>query len=349
MKLSGAKCTAVSCVALMVTGCAAQQQTAPEFRLSSTTAVSNPGASMVQRGRAQLDAGLNAMAIESFRAESRANPDNADAYNGLAVAYSRIGRDDLAQRYFETALAKDPANTKAMANLAKLTGDDGRAMQLAALPIAEAAREPIAITSSFVAHTGGAVLDQMPTLLAPPTPDMALATAVAPAPAELVLGRQGVLSARFAIASASTLSARSASKSLTHATPADLPPLPPRRDPVLPSAILNADARTGSTRLERVSLGEVRLITKSAPPVLPAKDKRDFASFGDRLETWLPQSIAVEQSGAMPKLGQRDVLLAAIERAGQRPDSAISDIVPVPDMPEFAYLFFTDTELSAQA
>ncbi|HEV7232720.1 MAG TPA: tetratricopeptide repeat protein, partial [Sphingorhabdus sp.] len=79
---------------------------------------------MFQRGRAQLDAGLDALAIESFRAETRINPDSADAYNGLAVAYGRIGRDDLAQRYFETALAKDPMNAKASANLALLSGGD---------------------------------------------------------------------------------------------------------------------------------------------------------------------------------------------------------------------------------
>ncbi len=93
MQTSIRKYALLGCVTVMVGGCAAQQ-TAPEYRLSSSAAVAVPGASMLQRGRAQLDAGLDALAIESFRAEIRANPESADAYNGLAVAYGRIGRGD---------------------------------------------------------------------------------------------------------------------------------------------------------------------------------------------------------------------------------------------------------------
>ena len=160
MQGSITKCALAGCAAILVSGCAMQQNAAPEFRLSSSAPAAVPGASMLQRGRAQLDAGLNALAIEAFRAEIRTNPDAADAYNGLAVAYGRIGRDDLAQRYFETALAKDPGNGRAQANLARLTGD--RRIQLLLVAFCFGALiegiagfgAPVAITASMLAGLG---------------------------------------------------------------------------------------------------------------------------------------------------------------------------------------------------
>jgi tetratricopeptide (TPR) repeat protein len=53
----------------------------------------------------------------------------APAVNGLGVAYARLGRFDLAQRYFQQAMASDPTNTKYADNLAKLMRSPTLAMR----------------------------------------------------------------------------------------------------------------------------------------------------------------------------------------------------------------------------
>ncbi len=293
---------------------------------------------MLQRGRAHLDAGLDALAIESFRAEIRVNPESADAYNGLAVAYGRIGRDDLAKRYFETALAKDPSNVKAQTNLAKLTGDLAPDIQLAkATSLPAMVIEPISIAATFDETTVSHILDnlEMPLLeLAEmPRPDM-----VQTQPAE-VLARQGVLSTRFAAAPA-----RLATTANLSPIPAR-PPQPPRAPkPFLPPANLPNDYRANGSRLERVSLGEVRLITQSEPPSTYASHKPKFESFGDRLAVWLPQSVAIEQANNQHGMIESAIIMAAIKRAEEGRKLAAKDVRASNDLPEFAYLFFNNDD-----
>ena len=73
-----------------------------------------------QAGRQQLAQGQTGLAIESFRkALANAEP-RAPALNGLAVAYSRLGRFDLAQRFFHEAIAADPQDVRYSENLARL-------------------------------------------------------------------------------------------------------------------------------------------------------------------------------------------------------------------------------------
>lgn len=71
-------------------------------------------------GRVALDQGSAGIAIETFAKAVRAGEAPAPAFNGLGVAYARIGRFDLAQRYFERAAQIDPADTRYQANLARL-------------------------------------------------------------------------------------------------------------------------------------------------------------------------------------------------------------------------------------
>jgi hypothetical protein len=342
MESSFKNCALAGCVSVMVSGCAAHQNMTPEYRLSSSAPAAVPGASMLQRGRAQLDAGLDALAIESFRSEIRQNPEGADAYNGLAVAYGRIGRNDLAQRYFETALAKDPANVKAQTNLAKLTGEAAPFMQLAAVEIPTVMIEPVAITSLIEPDPIGRIIDNLE------APVFALAELPQPdavyAQPQDVLAKQGVLSSKFAIAPARLATIAVATKNINmapHEGPAQ-PPLMPQ--PFLPPANLPSDYRNTGTRLERVSLGEVRLITRSVPPVTPPKSRPDFDSFGDRLAAWLPLSVAAEQVGHGQVIIESSVIMAAVERAEQEQKLARSAIAPVLELFEFAYLFFQNDD-----
>jgi hypothetical protein len=335
------QCALAGCVSIAVSGCATHQASAPEYRLSSSSAAQADGASMLQRGRAQLDAGLDALAIESFRAEIRYNPESADAYNGLAVAYGRIGRDDLAQRYFETALAKDPSNDKAHANLARLTGETAPRAEFAnADRIEPQIFEPIAITAIDGEYPAGQLLDRLE-IPATTIADMAIVEASLESPVQSLASR-GVLSTRFAVAPAQM------------ATPIKPMPLRDRPNdprqaptPALPPVTLTTDYRSTGTRLERVSLGEVRLITTMSKPARVAVTQPQFNSFGDRMAAWLPQSIAAEQTGNRHGMIESAVIMAAVERAeaGQVLASAFDPAKT--DLPEFAYLFFQQGEDAA--
>lgn len=344
MTCSFKKCAMAGCMSMLAAGCASHQNLTPEYRLSSTSTEITAGASMLQRGRAQLDAGLDALAIESFRAEIRQNPESADAYNGLAVAYGRIGRPDLAQRYFETALAKEPTNAKVQANLAKLNGTPAPVVQLADTSVVQQ-HQPLAVTLNDD-DAIGRILDSLVT----PTVTMADLTVQQPVSlaSREMLGKQGVLSARFAAAPvhlATNVAKRPSNERPSRELPGKQPSDP---KPVLPPATLPAEARYTGTRLERVSLGEVRLVTMVDQPVLPNKTKSNFASFGDRLSVWLPQSIATEQTNSIRLPHETPVMLAAIQRAELASAHATADSAELKELEQFAYIFFdTDAEIVA--
>lgn len=293
---------------------------------------------MLQRGRAQLDAGLDALAIESFRTEIRFNPDNVDAYNGLAVAYGRIGRNDLAQRYFEIALSKDPMNVKVQANLAKLPGNENLEIrQASALPSAGPV-EPVAITAD-----AGVVLE-----------DRSIASLELPAFAELpvsiaqpdgappveILSKRGVLSARFAVASAGMTIAHVDSISARAGAPAR-PVQPPATPKEPPMPFIQPENRAG-TRLERISLNEVRLITRSMNAPIRPEPTRSFDNFGARLALWLPAYMSAEQAASRYRGDEKYVVMASAERTDTRAKVTASTKAVDTEQPGFVYIFLAD-------
>lgn len=77
----------------------------------------------LEEGRAYLRSGQLAAAVASFRI-ARTDPETAaEASNGLGVAYAKIGRMDLADRYFRTAMALKPSEDRFAANLLRLQRD----------------------------------------------------------------------------------------------------------------------------------------------------------------------------------------------------------------------------------
>lgn len=71
-------------------------------------------------GRAALIAHNYATAVAAFR-NSALEPDLAAAsHNGLAIAYAGMGRNDLAERYFDEAIVENPANRRYADNLLRL-------------------------------------------------------------------------------------------------------------------------------------------------------------------------------------------------------------------------------------
>lgn len=87
---------------------------APDAALAAKTQ------SATSAGRQQLADGSPGLAIEAFQRALASGEPVGPAVNGMGVAYARIARFDLAQRYFEQAAASDPANPQYADNLVRL-------------------------------------------------------------------------------------------------------------------------------------------------------------------------------------------------------------------------------------
>ena len=75
------------------------------------------GSDELDSGREALKAGLPAAAITQFRLAAMNVETAPDAFNGLGVAYAKLGRADLAERYFKMALSLDSSNARFASNL----------------------------------------------------------------------------------------------------------------------------------------------------------------------------------------------------------------------------------------
>lgn len=92
------------------------QMAAPAAPLLAIPSPSND----LKAGRAAIAAGNYGLAIDAFRRSLGKGEDTAASLNGLAVAYARIERADLAERYFREAVAAAPGNPQFADNLALL-------------------------------------------------------------------------------------------------------------------------------------------------------------------------------------------------------------------------------------
>jgi len=77
------------------------------------------GGQQLEAGRQALDSGDVSAAIAAFRNAKYAPEHAPAAFNGLAVAYSMLGRADLAERYFRQAIVLAPEEARYQANLAR--------------------------------------------------------------------------------------------------------------------------------------------------------------------------------------------------------------------------------------
>lgn len=78
------------------------------------------GAQLIEEGRAQLRQGRISAAVATFRLAKLDPSVVAQAENGLGVAYAKLGRFDLADRYFRAAVSRDPQDMRFTANLLRL-------------------------------------------------------------------------------------------------------------------------------------------------------------------------------------------------------------------------------------
>jgi tetratricopeptide (TPR) repeat protein len=91
--------------------------------------VDQTGLVVLGEGQEQLRRGNISAAVASFRVATLDPDSRAGANNGLGIAYAKLGRADLANRYFSTAALLDPANTKYAANLERLERKEYFAMR----------------------------------------------------------------------------------------------------------------------------------------------------------------------------------------------------------------------------
>ena len=100
-------------------GCAIHARPMVELRpVSNAPVLANLSTSeSLAKGRSYLSMKQYGLAIELFKKASRDPASEAEAYNGLAIAYEAIGRGDLAERYFEQAMSLAPEQQRYSANL----------------------------------------------------------------------------------------------------------------------------------------------------------------------------------------------------------------------------------------
>ncbi len=129
----------------LATGGCASFDFAPRSKVAQQADMSGYFAERLDVGRAHLAAGRPTKAIEAFRQASY-NPALApEAFNGMAVAYSTLGRDDVARDLFARAADLDPTDQRYWRNLARV---DERIMLTQHTPPAEPPATEVAVDAA---------------------------------------------------------------------------------------------------------------------------------------------------------------------------------------------------------
>src|SRR6266446_3507960 len=111
---------------VLIAGCAGFAAKNESIRtLLEKSAQTQPKLSAYDQGKLQLQLGNAGLAIDWFQKELKQNPQSVEALNGLAIAYDRLGRADVSQRFLDQALTVDPNSTVTLNNLAYLNLTQG--------------------------------------------------------------------------------------------------------------------------------------------------------------------------------------------------------------------------------
>src|SRR5262245_23905324 len=106
---------------VIITGCASvATNTESLSALLERSGQSQPKLTAYEQGKRHLQLKSPGRAVEAFQEALKVDPDSVAALNGLAVAYDRLGRADVAQRYLDRALALDQDSPVTLNNLAYL-------------------------------------------------------------------------------------------------------------------------------------------------------------------------------------------------------------------------------------
>ena len=226
---------AIGLALLATSGCGETGQIA--IRSVGEINVARPSSERTALAMGQLALGNVGLALEGFRRAARDDPASVDALLGIAACYDRMARFDLSRRAYEQALALQPNNLALYQALAASLDAEGLGNEAAAIR-REATARALPAAAPVVTAAGSVI--RLPEPIAPPLPS-SVATIE---PAQIA-----------------SPSAPAASVTVI---------LPPARPVAASSArVQSRDERLlGShraARLERLSTGEVALLTFSAP------------------------------------------------------------------------------------
>lgn len=106
----------------VLSGCSHADRIGLKLIQPPNIAASDTVGEAIDQGKRHLDDHNFALAISQFREALRLDPEQAAAHNGLAIAYTSIGRPDLARRHFELAVAYGPSDPKYQGNYERFLG-----------------------------------------------------------------------------------------------------------------------------------------------------------------------------------------------------------------------------------
>jgi len=95
---------------------AAPDGTPAQLSTSAPTEARHAAVSTYDIGKVHFNSKRYGLAIDSFQKELRHNPKSLRALNAVAATYDMLGRTDLADRYYEEALAVDPDSAQTLNN-----------------------------------------------------------------------------------------------------------------------------------------------------------------------------------------------------------------------------------------
>jgi tetratricopeptide (TPR) repeat protein len=221
------------------------------------------GGDQLALARAQLALGNVGLALEAFHAAQRANPNDPAPPAGIGDCYAAMGRYDIAESSYEVALAlapRDHALLLGLASILERSGNYGRAADIRAeaqrfqqtaqmMALQKAAAAPAAAPAQ-TASTGTITMELPPAR-----------------PADQPEGDIGRISLPRLVVD-NRLSASAAAAVIPAAAPSPAPP------PAPPAREMTVAVQTAGPRLERLSSGEIALVTTTKPIWTPPARER---------------------------------------------------------------------------
>jgi hypothetical protein len=209
-----------------------------------------PISARVAEARGQLALGNVALALEGFRKAVREDPQSVEAMVGMSACYDQMGRFDLSRRYYEQALAVVPTSTQVLGLLARSLDNQGLRAEAAKV------RAEIALVTAPVVAKSGA-----PASLSEPVPALATTAPVPAAASPALASRPDPVVAVEDSIPAVAIAQASPPLAIGHSITVKLPParlvaLFEQHPPAVPAS---------APRLERMSRGEVALVTTARP------------------------------------------------------------------------------------
>lgn len=138
------------------------------------------GQTSVAAGNEMVARGQYGLALAAYRRVLRLDPANSQAMEGLAISYELLGRADLADRYYQEALALSPRNPRIYQNFAaflhtqKRHADADRLVADMRIAIPDAPVEAVPAAVAGTAQATPVENEPVDVATVPPEPDVRL-------------------------------------------------------------------------------------------------------------------------------------------------------------------------------